>query len=277
MARITSPVVGATGRHSREIEIASQEPISKSSGLPKPSKENDGNPNKPSVIPESKDGKRESARQKARLGSKLLFNKPKANNNNHPSQTKILTSENLESLATPPRFVKKHEEKSVNKYRISFGDMHLPVDKAGKVPLSKVMDPNVKYMWSLNKVDENSECQLVIGYENTEDGKRYGHPTLFENPEKRRALIAGELKTDKNGKWIIDNDSGRFGSGNTEARKKLNVPKHDLLLMAKNMFNEHTDLSINIDVRYSEQTWLRVLQKNTGHFFMRSSHDPIKE
>lgn len=188
-----------------------------------------------------------------------------------PAEKRVLTNQELENLAVAPKFVKEHEQDHINKYRLDIGDAGVSRNENGKIPLSKYLNPDSTYIWVLLKLEGQEHPQIVIGYENTDEGKRYGHPTLLDDLDNRKALIAGELRF-LNGKWVIDNNSGRFGTGNVKERKSSHVQKHDLMRLAKNVFNEHTDLDIVQDMRFSEQRWLRLIQTRTGHF-MRKSED----
>jgi len=102
MTRIANHNTGATG-YSREIKMTPKEPISKALELQNPLKKFDVDPSNPPVISESRDEKRESARQKARLMRQLFPTyKQNANRNSSSTNTRNLTAEDLERLATPP-------------------------------------------------------------------------------------------------------------------------------------------------------------------------------
>jgi len=167
-------------------------------------------------------------------------------------------SHHLEQLSTFPTYVKSHERTSINKFKFNFVTDIKP-EGMKRAPLSRLLDPNVKYLWVLLKREDCADAQLAIGYEHKDSSHKYGHPTLFDNPSERRGLIGGEL-INRNGEWMLDNNSGRFGSGNRRARRFTGICVQDLLQLAKQHFDRYTDLKIKTGIEYSDRAWKRGIQ-----------------
>jgi hypothetical protein len=170
----------------------------------------------------------------------------------------------LVDLATPPRFVKPHETQD-NKFKLNISEFFR--NEQLKTPLKSSLDKNVNYLWLLSYNAINKLPELVIGYENADcSGNRYGHPTLAigglqddGTTSYQKGFIAGELFY-KNNEWHIDNNSGRFGSGNVTAMRNNMMGKADLMDMARATFLEQTDLAVSTTKIYSRHNLKRALQ-----------------
>lgn len=170
----------------------------------------------------------------------------------------------LVDLATPPRFVKPHETQD-NKFKLNISEFFRNEQRT--TPLKSSLDNNVNYLWLFSYNAINKQPELVIGYEHADcNGNRYGHPTLaIEGLQGdgtisyQQGFIAGELFY-KNNEWHIDNNSGRFGSGNVTAMQNHMVGKADLMDMARAAFLEQTDLAVSTTKIYSRHNFKRTLQ-----------------
>ena len=170
----------------------------------------------------------------------------------------------IASLAMAPRYVKAHEQGAVNRFATDLTAGKMPRDANGKIPLSKVLDPGLRYLFVLepppaDKPDAKPKVRL--GFEHRdESGNAFGHPTLFGENEEKSGLIGGELYN-RDGKWIMDNNSGRWGSGSTEELSAADVHKRDLLKMAADAVNDKTDLDVTSAIQFSEHRVKRVFQQ----------------
>jgi hypothetical protein len=152
-------------------------------------------------------------------------------------------------------------------------DLNEPMKDGGKIPLSKVLNPASRYLWIMTPPGEaGSPPGLHIGFDvQTEKGK-VGHPALLGPDGQRRAVLAGEL-VHRGGRWVINNDSGRYHGGNAAALKEMGLHKGDVLAAAAHQIQDLTDLKIGGAEQYSGNT-SKFLRQQTGWIGPRSIELP---
>jgi hypothetical protein len=116
---------------------------------------------------------------------------------------------------------------------------------------------NVTYLWVLGPKGElrvGVETQTPRPTDSSQVGREiefherdfapheqhYGHPTLVYDLPRHEALYAGELFS-KDGQWLINADSGRFGRGRRTAEQG-----RQLLAQAQMLFKNYARLDVHI-------------------------------
>jgi hypothetical protein len=174
----------------------------------------------------------------------------------------------MSQLATrPPVYVKPNEVGYLN---AGYTDLTDCFEQG--IPPPKFV-PGQMYLWVLT-----GEDHLVIGLENAwrqgealdveiEKGistylaskGKAGHPTLTPrfnddgtiSDDPGRAAIGGELNY-SGGQWVIDNNSGRYGSGPGDGSRK-----RDLMNRAARKFKAEANLTIGLVNTYSKNVFKR--------------------
>jgi hypothetical protein len=76
------------------------------------------------------------------------------------------------------------------------------------------LEPGKEYIWSMGE-----DLDLVVGEEVTVGpGQKLGHPTITEGAPSR---ISGELRSNPDGSWTMNNLSGRYSAYASRARQML--------------------------------------------------------
>lgn len=171
-----------------------------------------------------------------------------------------------------PTLVKSNERGYLNPGYTDLTDLFIQ-----GVPPPKFV-PGQMYLWVLTEDDH-----LVIGLENAwrqggaldtdlEKGiSRYlaskgkaGHPTLTPkwnddgtvSDDPGRGVIGGELNF-QSGQWVIDNNSGRYGTGPGDGSQKRDLMNHAAL-----KFQDEANLTIGRVLTYSKSKFKRFFRQN---------------
>jgi hypothetical protein len=166
-------------------------------------------------------------------------------------------------LARDPAFIKNHEVVQ-NKLKFDVAKM-VAENNNQPIRLSEFLCKDMRYLWVVKNNSASGKPELVVGYEHDDDaGNRYGHPTLAltqtdDGVVYEKGYIAGEL-FHKDGEWKIDNNSGRFGSGNIDAMNDAKIGKKALMKGAAALFNKQTDINPSVEAIFSKHAVKRLIQ-----------------
>lgn len=178
--------------------------------------------------------------------------------------------EQAASLQTPPIYVRPGEAEGVNRHAFELGSRF--AKEGAPVPLRQELDTSQRYLWAMTAPRISGEApgiHLGREHEQTDANGRtgkLGHPSVLNaslGPGGRHeAVFAGELFHQK-GRWVIDNNSGRWFGGHAAGLKQLGLHKRDLFAAAAHHLNAMSDLDIR-EAKQLSRNPLRFVEQLVG-------------